>query len=87
MMEHRTQLHIETDGHNMAKIRAISAEAAEMDGPALIDLAGWHTQGQGRLAALSGIQPGRITELKRGKRPTKAERAAINWAIARSNGL
>ena len=54
-----------------------------LNGPELIrqgtDALFW---GRGDLSTASGLTSSRIKALADGKRPTKAERAAISWAIA-----
>lgn len=57
------------------------------DGPALIGLAASMVSTQADLARLSGLTGNTITAIKRGKRPTAAQRAAIYWAVAKAGGL
>lgn len=57
------------------------------DGPSLIGLAVAFTSTQADLARLSGLTGNTITALKRGKRPTAAQRAAIYWAVAKARGI
>lgn len=57
------------------------------DGPSLIALAARMASTQADLARLSGLTANTVTAIKKGKRPTAAQRAAIYWAIAKAGGL
>lgn len=61
----------------------IKEMTAGLNGPALIEKAEDATLWtRARLSQVSGISASRLAALARGARPTKAERAAINWALA-----
>lgn len=61
----------------------IAAMTEGLSGPALITKAEAATLWtRGDLGRVSGISASRLAALARGARPTKAERAAINWALA-----
>jgi len=63
-------------------IQEIHDRLDDLDGPALISMAcGLMIENQSDLAIASGISPTTITQIKRGKRATKCQRAAIYWAV------
>lgn len=71
------------DTGHVTDLRRIIDKAARTDGPGLIELASHGMmQNQADLARASGLTANTITAIKRGKRPTAAQRAAIYWAIA-----
>lgn len=64
----------------------IAEMTAGLNGPDLIAQAERSTfWTRGDICRASGITAGRLAEIGRGAKPTKAERAAINWAIALRN--
>jgi len=71
----------------LSDLRDVARRSEQLDGPALIGLAVTHTQTQADLARLSGLTGNTITAIKRGKRPSAAQRSAILWAIARATGI
>jgi len=63
-------------------IREIHERLDDLDGAALISMAcGLMIENQSDLAIASGISPTTITQIKRGKRATRSQRAAIYWAV------
>lgn len=63
-------------------VRDVRDRLDPMDGPHLIALAcGIMAETQKDLADRSGISTTTITQIKRGKRATNAQRRAIYWAV------
>lgn len=76
-----------TDAQNtwqLARIREDAARAMDLAGPNLVDLAAVRCGDQAEVTRKSGITGKALAEINRGRRPTKAERAAIIWAIVQS---
>jgi len=75
-----------TDFNTHGARLALEAEARfkTLSGPELIEAAtAMIADTQAELARLSGINQNTLTALKKGKRPSAAQRAAILWAVFR----
>lgn len=65
----------------LARIKDDAARAMDLDGPSLILLATMRCGTQAAVTAKSGITGKALAQINRLRRPTKAERSALIWAI------
>lgn len=65
----------------LARIKEDAARAKTLTGPQLVSMAATRCGTQAILTTRSGISAADLARINRGGKPTKAERAAILWAI------